>query len=50
MTYKTYVETKVDLLFILTSDKKMYLIPRTEIFNKTTLNITKEIEKFEVNI
>jgi len=49
-TYKTFVDTNVDYLFIVTSDKKMYLIPKNEIRNKTTLNISLKNKKYEVNI
>ena len=49
-TYKTFVDTNVDYLFVLTSDKKMYLIAKDEIKNKTTLNISTKNKKYEVNI
>lgn len=49
-TYKTLINTKVDYLFILTSDTKMYFIPCDKIGNKTTLNISNEYLEYEVNI
>ena len=49
-TYKTFKDTKVDLLFILTSDKKMYLMPNKQINNKSTINLTDKMSEFEVII
>ena len=49
-TYKTYKDTKVDLLFILTSDKRMYLIPKENIINKSTINISDKISEYEIKI
>lgn len=49
-TYKTLIDTKVDYLFILTEEIKMYLIPCNEITNKATLNLSKEYLKYEVKI
>lgn len=49
-TYKTFNKTNVDLLFILTQDKEMFLIPKDAIKNKTTINITDTIRKYEVFI
>ncbi len=49
-TYKTLIDTNVDYLFILTSDKKMYLINRKFIKNKTTLNISNDYLRYEVKI
>lgn len=49
-TYKTIIDTKVDYLFILTSDTKMFLIPCDKICNKTTLNIANKYLEYEVKI
>ena len=49
-TYKTLKDTKVDLLFILTSNSKCYLIPIEEINNKTTLNLSNSILNYEVKL
>lgn len=49
-TYKTLIDTKVDYLFILTEEMKMYFIPCNKIFNKTTLNLSNEYLKYEVKI
>lgn len=46
-TYKTIIDTKVDLIFIVSADFMMYLIPREEIKNRTTLNLCKEYEKYK---
>ena len=47
-TYKTIIETKVDLIFIVSADFTMHLIPREEIKNRSTLNLCKEYEKYKV--
>ena len=49
-TYKTLINTKVDYLFILTSEIKMYLIPCDKICNKTTLNLSNKYLEYEVKI
>lgn len=48
-TYKTLIDTKVDLLFAVATDMSMYLIPINEIKNKSTLNLSKEYEKYRVD-
>lgn len=40
--YKTVKDTNVELLFIVTSNNDMYLIPKEKIFNKYTLNLGSE--------
>lgn len=45
-TYKTVVETKIDEVFILTEDLKIYIIPIEEISNKSTLNICDKYEQY----
>ena len=49
-TYKTLIDTKVDYLFILTEEMKMYFIPCSKIINKSTLNLSKEYLKYEVKL
>lgn len=49
-TYKTVIETNVDLIFIVTADKQMYEIPRKEICNKSTLNICEKYLMYKVEI
>ena len=49
-TYKTLIETKIDYIFILDKDKNMYLIPKTEINNRSTLNLCHKYEKYKVEI
>lgn len=44
--YKTVKDTNIDYLFCLCGDGTMYLIPRNEIINKTTLNLIKNKGKF----
>lgn len=45
-TYKTVIETKINELFILTEDLKIYIIPIEEINNKSTLNICDKYDKY----
>lgn len=47
--YKTVIETKVDDLFILTEDLKIYIIPIKEITNKSTLTICNKYDKYRKN-
>ena len=47
-TYKTIIETNIDDLFALTEDLKIYIIPKEEINNKTTLNLYDKYEKYRV--
>lgn len=49
-TYKTLIDTKVDYLFVLTEEKKIYFIPRGDIVNKSTLNLSNEYLKYEVEL
>ena len=48
-TYKTVIETKIDELFILTEDLKIYIIPIGEINNKSTLTICDKYGKYRMN-
>ncbi len=47
--YKTIVDTNVDYIFILDAEKNIYLIPKKEIKNKSTINLGKNTEKYRVN-
>lgn len=49
-TYKTIIQTNVELLFILTANKEMYLIPKKEIRNKSTLSLCDKYERFKIYI
>lgn len=49
-TYKTVIETNVELLFILAENKNMYLIPRETIENYSTLSLCEKYERFRVKI
>ena len=44
--YKTVKDTNVELLFIVTSDNKLYLIPINDIKNKYSLNLGNEYNKY----
>ena len=46
--YKSVVNTNVDYIFILDAEKKMYLIPKKEIKNKSTINLGRNAEKYRV--
>lgn len=49
-TYKTFIETKVDYLFVVNEQLEMYLIPKERISNKTTINLCSKYEKYKVKI
>jgi len=49
-TYKTVVDTNVDIIFIVTSDKEMYEIPKLDVKNKSTINICDKYAKYRVEI
>ena len=42
-TYKTVIETDVELIFILTEIREMYLIPKNQIVNTSTLSLCEKI-------
>jgi len=48
-TYKTVIDTKVDLLFVVSSDLSMYLIPIDIIHNKSTLNLCNKYERYRIH-
>ena len=47
-TYKTVIETNIDELFIVTKDLEMYMLPKEEIENKSTINICSKYQKYKV--
>ena len=47
-TYKTILNTSVDLVFILTEEKDMYLIPKTSIKNVSTLSLCDKYNQYKV--
>ncbi len=47
-TYKTVIETKIDEIFILTEDLRMYILPISEIKNKSTINMCNKYNKYRV--
>lgn len=47
-TYKTVIETKINELFILTENLRIYILPVKEIQNKSTLNICDKYEMYRV--
>lgn len=49
-TYKTLIDTKVDILFIVTEKLESFLIPANTIKNKATLNLNEKYFKFKVQI
>ena len=46
VVYKTVKDTNAELLFIVTGDNKLYLVPISEIRNSYTLNLGKEYDKY----
>jgi len=40
----------VDIIFIVTENMDMYMIPRENIKNKSTLNICEKYYKYRVNL
>lgn len=49
-TYKTVIDTNVDYIFILTQEKEMYLIPKSAIQNRASINLCDKYSKFRVKI
>ena len=49
-TYKTIIETKVDIVFIVTGNMSFYEIPREMITNKSTLNLCEKYSKYKVKM
>lgn len=49
-TYKTFIDTNVDWLFIVNDELEMYLIPKEKIKNKATLNLCKKYKKYKVTM
>ncbi len=49
-TYKTLIDTNVDILFIVTDKLDTYLIPIEFIKNKSSLNLCKKYINFKVSI
>ena len=49
-TYKTLIKTNIDYIFIFDKDKNMYLIPKKEIKNNSTLNLCDKYKKYKVEI
>lgn len=47
-TYKTIIDTNIDFVFIVTSEMSMYLIPKKEIKNKSTINLCNSYNKYEI--
>ena len=50
ITYKTFKDTNVELLFIFLENKEMYLIPRKEINNYSTITICKKYNQYKVKM
>ena len=49
-TYKTVIETNIDEVFILLENMEIYIIPKEEIKNKSTLNICEKYNQYKVTI
>ena len=49
-TYKTLIDTNVDILFIVTDKLDTFLIPIKNISNKSTLNLCDKYSNYRVSI
>lgn len=49
-TYKTIIETSIDIVFIVTEEMEMYAIPKSAINNKSTLNICEKYSQYQVKL
>lgn len=49
-TYKKLIDTHIDKLFIVNEQKEMYLIPKKDIENGSTLNLCDKYKKYLVEI
>ena len=49
-TYKTLINTNIDILFIVTEQMDSFLIPIKFINNKSTLNLCEKYSKFKVSM
>lgn len=47
-TYKTVIDTDIDKIFIVDEQQNMYLIPKKEIDNKSTINLCEKYNKYKV--
>ena len=45
-TYKTIVDTKVDILFIATKELDLYIIPIKDLQNRSSLNLCSKYNKY----
>ena len=48
--YKTVINTNIEEVFVLTGDFSMYIVPITEINNRSSLNMGERYLKYKVNI
>jgi len=44
--YKTFINTNVDLLFVFLQDSSIYLIPRNDIKNSSTITLSTKYSKY----
>lgn len=49
-TYKTFIDTNVDYLFVVTEKKQLYFIDKEYINNRSTLNLCNKYDKYKVCI
>ena len=47
-TYKTIIDTNIDLVFIVDAEMNLYLIPKRELHNRSTLNLCEKYQKYKV--
>lgn len=48
ITYKTLIDTSIDYVFIVSQEKSIYIIPKGDIKNVSTLNLCNKYEKYKI--
>lgn len=49
-TIKNFDKNSSDLLFIMTEGGELYLMPKSEVYNKTSLALSGELDKYKVHL
>ena len=49
-TYKTVINTNIELIFILTEQQEIYMIPKEKLDNVSTLSLCDKYEEYKVHI
>lgn len=48
-TYKTVIDTKVDEIFVVTKDLDIYIIPKEDIINRSTITLGFQYDIYKVS-